>query len=495
MTLYSTTNINEPLTEDQLAEYERLLKLEGAYQNFRDFIEFTMPTYQFNWHHEIIIERLNRLMTEKNKRVMIWTAPRHGKSELVSRRFPAFYLGRNPDARVIGCSYNASLAATFNRDVQRIMEEQIYNDIFPDTLLPNAEFSKSHPDNNKYKRTTSMFEIVGRNGYLLSPGVGGTITGLGADLFIIDDPVKNEEEAMSETMRDSVFAWYNSTAYTRLEGGANILICQTRWHKGDLSGKLIEEMEYGGEKWEVINLPAIATEQKHELDIREKGQALWEGKYDLARLEVIKRQVGSRVWSSLYQQSPVIEGGNIVKEDWFRYYTKLPFDVTRWREAYLVQSWDLSFKATGKSYVVGVVIGRYKADYYLIDIYRKKADIVETMRAIKKMAEDYPACKCILIESKANGPAVIDLLKKQVSRIIPVEATASKDERLHAIAPIIEAGNFYLPANHILTKEIVNELTSFPSGDFDDICDAISQGLLRFMEMRGLRHLRAMTKM
>ncbi|MCP4666981.1 MAG: terminase, partial [Deltaproteobacteria bacterium] len=347
-------------------------------QNFRDFIAQTMPKYEFNWHHGVLIDLLQSLAFTKNRRVMVFMPPRFGKSELVSRRFPAWLLGRKPDTRVMGCSYSANLATMFSRDVQRIMESKEYHSIFPDSLIPNSEFAKEHPDNNKYKRTNSYFEIIDFSGYLLSVGVGGSITGLGADLLVIDDPVKNEEEALSETYQEKVFGWYNSTAYTRLEKGANVVICQTRWHKQDLSGKLIEEMEFGGDKWEIINLPALAVEQKAACDPRKTGDPLWPNKFNLDRMEKIKKQVGSRVWSALYQQNPVIEGGNIIKEAWIQYYTKLPFDINNWRECYLVQSWDLTFKDTGRSWVVGVTIAKKGADFYLVDIYRRKADFVET---------------------------------------------------------------------------------------------------------------------
>lgn len=484
----------DPLSDAEMQEYEELSAVEAAYTNFKDFIAKTMPGYIFNWHHEVMIERLNKLIGQKNQRIMIFMPPRHGKSELVSRRFPAFFLGRKPDEHVIACSYNATLSAMFNRDVQRIMESPEYHEIFPDTMIPNAPFSKDHPDNAKYKRTTSMIEIIDHKGHLLSPGVGGTITGLGADLLVIDDPVKNEEEANSETIREAIWGWWGSTAYTRLEEGANIVICQTRWHLADLSGKLLTEMELDGEKWEVINLPAIAMEDRDPCDIRKTGEALWPGKYDESRLDIIRQQVGARTWSSLYQQSPIIIGGNIIKEDWFQYYQSLPFDPTKWREAYLCASWDLGFKKTGGSYNVGVMIAKYNSSFYLLDIYRRKADIIEMQVAIKAMAERFPACKITLVEDKANGSAIISLMKKKVPNLVPVNPEVSKDERLHSVAPIFEAGNFYLPANHPMSKEVVGELCAFPNGSHDDIVDAISQALNRFMTMRGLRHLQAITK-
>lgn len=486
---------SKPLeASSRLDEYEDLMQLEEAASDFKAFIRVTMPSYEFSWHHEVLIKRLNKLVHQKNQRIIVSMPPRHGKSEVVSRRLPAFYLGAWPNNKIISCSYSSGLASLFNRDVQRIMEDPIYAKIFPDTLLPGIEAVKNIRSANKFKRTANLFEIVDKYGYLLSAGVGGSITGMGADLLLIDDPVKNEEEAMSETYRTNTFNWYNSTAYTRLEGGANIVVVQTRWHKGDLSGKLIQEMEQGGDKWEVINFPAVCTPTPGALDTRKHGDALWHNKFPIERLKVIKKQVGVRVWSSLYQQSPIIEGGNIIKDDWFRFYTKLPFDPTKVRGSYLVASWDLTFKETGNSYVVGVMIAKYEADYYLLDIYRKKADIVETQRAIREMSDTWPQCKVTLIEDKANGPAILSLMKSQISGMVAVKAEVSKDERLHSVAPIFEAGNFYLPANHYITKDIIDELTSFPHSENDDIVDAISQGLNRFSEMKGLRHLRAMTK-
>ena len=484
------------ITDEEMQEYEELLELEAAHTDFKSFIRYTMPKYDFSWHHDILIERLNKLIHQKNQRIIIQMPPRHGKSELVSRRFPAFLLGRDPDHEIIACSYSASLAATFSRDVQRIMESEKYHKIFPDTVIPGTEWAKERPDANRYRRTTTLFEVCGHDGQLLSAGVGGSITGEGASTLIVDDPLKNEEEALSETIREAVWGWWTSTAYTRLEGGANVIVCQTRWHLQDLAGKLITEMELGGEKWEVISLPAICPSSgpTSDLDKRKAGEVLWENKYPIDRMEIIKRQVGSRVWSSLYQQSPIIEGGNIVKEEDFQYYNKLPFDVDRWREAYLVTSWDLTFSDTGKSYVVGVVLAKHGPSYYLLDIYRKKATFSETKNAILRMAEKYPQCRTILIENKANGPAIISELKKVIPFIIPVEPSGKKDERMHSIAPIIEAGNFLLPANHPMTKIVVDEMTSFPNAENDDICDAVSQGLNRYMTMRGIRHLEAITR-
>ena len=481
--------------ENELEELERLLSYEKARQSFGDFVHFMKADYQENWHHRIIIDRLERLMHEKDKRVMISLAPRHGKSELVSRQFPCYYLGCNPDAEIIAASYSSSLATMFSRDVQRGMDSEKYQMVFPDTVMAGTERAKAiELFSQRAKRTTDYFEIVGRKGKFTSVGVGGAVTGKGGTLILLDDPVKNAEEADSEVYREKIYDWYTSTLYTRCEKGANILLIMTRWHKDDLAGRLIEGMkEPGADQWEIIELPAINIHGPNSYDPRQVGEALWPNKYPVERLNVIRKQLGSRNWSSLYQSSPIIVGGNIIKEEWIQYYDKLPFDLTNHRSHRLITSWDLSFKETGKSYVVGVVLAKYGCNFYLIDIYRKKAGMGESLRAIQAMAKKYPKCRSILVEDKANGSGVIDLLRGKVP-ITPVTPEVSKDERLHSVEPIFEAGNFFLPVAHPERDNIVQELISFPMSVTDDIVDAISQGLNKFMTLNGLDRLRASTR-
>lgn len=481
--------------EKELIELEKLLKHEKASQSFRDFILYNKPDYQENWHHTLIIDRLQRLLHEKDQRVMISLGPRHGKSELVSRQFPCYFLGKNPSAEIIAASYSSGLATMFSRDVQRIMESDQYQEIFPDTIMAGTERAKALESfNARSKRTTDYFEIVGGKGKFTSVGVGGAITGKGGDLLLLDDPVKNSEEADSEVYRNKIWDWYNTTFYTRAEKGANILLIMTRWHVDDLAGRLLEEMANGGDQWEVIELPAINLEGSNDYDPREIGEALWPDKYPLERLEIIRKQLGERNWSSLYQSSPIVVGGNIIREEWFQFYTQLPFDITNWRSCHMITSWDLTFKQTGKSYVVGVVIAKHQEDFYLIDIYRGKPDFPETARQIQKMARKYPKSRAVLIEDKANGPGIISLLKGKVRGLTPVTPEVSKDERLHSIAHIFEGGNFYMPANHPLTQTVINECISFPQGMYDDCVDAISQGLNNYMKLTGVERLRAITR-
>ena len=209
------------------------IQKEKARRRLIDFTTFTKPDYEVNWHHRNIANVLDRMVSRELKRVMLFTPPRHGKSELVSRRFPAFILGKDPNASIIATSYNSSLASSMNRDVQRIIDSPKYQELFPNTKLIGTH---ENPIGN-YLRNSTMFESVNYEGSYVSAGIGGGITGRGADFVIIDDPIKNRKDAESKTHRDAVFDWFTSTVYTRLEKDACILITLTRWHEDDLAGR------------------------------------------------------------------------------------------------------------------------------------------------------------------------------------------------------------------------------------------------------------------
>lgn len=467
-----------------------------ARKSLLHFMLATNKNYQVNWHHKLLCDRLSKLKDQKRQRIMIFQPPQTGKSEIVSRNLPAWLLGTNPDLRIILASYSADLATGFNRDNQKIMMSEEYQDIFPGTALN----TKRVVTGNNPKRTANFFEIVGRGGYVFSVGVGGSTTGKSADVFVIDDPIKDWKQAYSATQRKAVIDWYNSVAQTRMSLDGHIIVMNTRWHEADIAGYLLDQAEKDPEatQWEVISLPMLGdvdSKYRHPKDEREQGEPLWpEFKGGRETMLEIRKSVGEMVWAALFQQTPRIEGGNIIKAQWIQYYNALPFDLKKIPGHRITQSWDLTFKETGTSYVVGVVIANVGADFYVIDFWRRKADIVTTLDAIKKMQSKYPLSS-ILIEDKANGPAVISILKKSVSRIIPVRPTAGKDERLHTVAPLFEAGNVYLPQNAPYTSEIINELQTFPNSTNDDIVDALSQGLNHYSKLSGTRHLEAMTRM
>ncbi len=410
------------------------------------------------------------MAARRTKRLIVTEPPRHGKSELISRYFPAWYLGHNPDERVILTSYEADFASSWGRKARDLVEEY------------GAELFgvRVRQDSSAANR----WDIEGHSGGMVTAGAGGPITGRGGNVIIIDDPFKNAEEANSKRIRDKVWEWYQSTLYTRLEPGGAIIIVMTRWHEDDLVGRLLNP-EYGEvEDWETINLPAVAEEG----DVlgREPGEALWPERYDLVELGRIKKTVGSYWWNALYQQRPSPPEGSIIKREWWRFYKEPPSHLDE-----VIQSWDCAFKETTTgSYVVGQVWGRKGASKYLLDQFRGRVDFVATLRAIKSMSNKWPIARLKLVEEAANGPAIISLLKSEVSGIVPVGPKGSKEARLHSVSPDIEAGNVYLPGGAPWVHDYIEELVAFPSGANDDQVDATSQALDRLCAKPGISFLK-----
>lgn len=300
-----------------------LIKRRRARDNLVDFARYTMRGYIPAEHHYLICEKLEAVERGDIRRLMIEMPPRHGKSELASRRFPSWFLGRNPEKSIIAASYNSDLASDFGRDVRNIVKENQFKMLFNTSLAADsAAAGRWHTD---------------KGGSYVSAGVGTSVTGRGAHVLLIDDPFKDRKEADSETVRDNVYNWYLSTAYTRLEGevleqdhdplwrdveqaeqegkrfeGA-IVVINTRWHEDDLSGRLLRDMEAGADQFERLALPAI----------NEHGEALWPAKYPISRLNEIKAtltRVSNREWNSLYQQKPTAEEGGFFRREWFKRY-------------------------------------------------------------------------------------------------------------------------------------------------------------------------------
>lgn len=451
-----------------------IIKQERARRSLEKFTTYTYEDYQVNWHHSVLCEKLHEWAFGDLDRLMIFMPPRNGKSELVSRRLPAFILGHDPDAAIISASYSADLSSRMNRDTQRIIDSQSYHDLFPDTTLSRSDFTQYK---GAFIRNSDMFEIAGHKGVYKSAGVGGAITGMGMKYGIIDDPFKNRAEANSQTKRDSVWDWYTSTFYTRLEKGGKILITLTRWHEDDLAGRLIEQAKHDPEadQWEVVEFPAIAEGDLHPLDPRSDGEALWPDKYPIEKLKQMKATVGSYDWNALFQQRPAPAEGALFRREWWRYYETLPYNVDEY-----VLSWDLTFKDNpDNDYVVGQCWARSGADFYLVDQERAKLSFTQTVQAVRAFANKHPQARTILVEEKANGAAVIDTLQREISGIIPVNPEGGKITRAQAVTPLIEAGNVWLPKHAPWVGDLVTESSAFPNAKHDDQVDALTQALNR----------------
>lgn len=348
-----------------------------------DFTLQTKPDYKINWHHRVLCDYLDRFVTGEIKRLMVFMPPRHGKSELVSRRLPAYILGKYPEASIIATSYSADLASRMNRDVQRIIDEPSYRKSFPDTALFGSNVRTVA--RGSYLRNSDIFEVVGHKGVYRSAGVGGGITGMGYNYGIIDDPIKNSKDANSPTYRNSVWEWYTSTFYTRQEDNAGILITLTRWHIDDLAGRLLRAMQTNDEfadQWTIVNFPALATPSLNEDDPREIDEALWPGKYDYHTLRKFQSTLTSREWEALYQQNPIPAEGGLFKTIWFEpWIDRCPEIVHE------VRYWDLAMSAkTTADYTVGVKISEcVDGHWYVTDVVRKRVEWGDLTNFIAKV--------------------------------------------------------------------------------------------------------------
>jgi len=271
---------------------------ELARRKLKHFVTWTKQDYQVNWHHEVLMEKLDAFARGEVKNLMVFMPPQHGKSEITTRRFPAWILGKDPNKKIVICSYTATLSSKFNRDIQRIIDRKDYNGIFPDTTLIESAMMKK-PDRS-YFRNLEQFEIVNHEGFVLTVGVGGALTGLPADIGIIDDPFKNREEAASPTVREKVYSWYTDVFKTRLHNDSQQLFIMTRWHPQDLAGRILQEEP---EEWEVMSFEAIKTRENGHYDPRKDGEVLWPERHSKERIEHI-REKNPVTFDSLYQQDP-----------------------------------------------------------------------------------------------------------------------------------------------------------------------------------------------
>lgn len=484
--------MSNPKDRDQL-EAEAVLQFRNAGENLIDFTRFTFPNYVTNWHHELVASKLDAFLRGEIKRLMIFQPPRTGKSELVTRRLPAFALGLDPNTRIVAASYAGDLANSFNSDAQQIIESARYAARFPGLHLPTGAPFKNK---DKFKQTSSQVDVLlpdpekpgygKKAGGYKTVGVGGSLTGFGFDIGIIDDPFKNRQEADSLVRREAVYNWYASTFLSRAEKGAQMILTMTRWHEDDLAGRLLKK---GG--WEVLTIPHVKDEVFREYDPREPGDILWPWKYDYEDLEFMRTEGGPREWSSIHQQNPQQEGGNIVKREWWQFYTPdtLPRNFDQ-----VIQSWDFTFKGTDSSdYVVGGVWGKKGVNKYLLDVVRRRAGFIESVSMIKTMSAKWPEAYTKLIEEKANGAAVIDTIRKKLVGVLAFnpDKFGSKEARAHAVSGQIEAGNVWLPEDAPWVHDYIEEWSAFPNGKNDDQVDMSTQALLK-MGASGIDRLQRM---
>ncbi len=456
---------------NRLSVLEKHDKVQGS---LLEYAKFQMPEYQTPAHIKLLAHKLEEVERGNIKRLAIFMPPRHGKSQLTSQFFPAWYLGRNPSKFVIATTYAQDLADDFGRSVRNQIQDEDYNRIFNDCTL------------SKDSSSVRRFHTTG-SGVYYAVGAGGAITGRGAHLLLIDDPIKGREDADSDAMRSNLIDWYRSTAYSRLMPGGSIILIQTRWHEDDLAGWILRETSH--EPWEVVELPAVLDEKASKILKRPKGQALWPEAYDKKRLEEIKKTAGSREWNSLYMQRPSAEEGNILKRYWWKEWTEdNPPECN-----YILQSWDTAYTVKSTSdYSAVTTWGIFEhngiQNAILLSARRERWEFPELKsEAIKLYNEFRP--DVVLIEAKASGWSLIQELQRAGIPITPFNPKrADKKTRAHSVTPLFESGRVWYPSSKYWAEDVINQCAQFPSSNYDDLVDSTTQALMRLRQGLFVEH-------
>lgn len=469
----------EPIDATSVVARE-LAARELARRKLLRFIVRMNPKYKAGWFHIDLCERLERFLEAcargESPRLMLFVPPRAGKSKIVSEEFPPWSFGKYPDFEFIATSYGAELARDFSYKVQERIRSPEYEQVFPDTRLRPG------------KESIDSWRLEKGAGMYIAAGVGGPLTGRGAHCLIIDDPFKNREDADSQLNRDGVYKWYTSTAYTRLMPGGGVLLIQTRWHDDDLAGRLLNEMAVAekqfadtgvwpedADRWEVVSYPAIAVEdEKH----RKRGEALHPDRYPLSALLKIKRTLGPRDWSALYQQNPVPDEGGFFSKDHIRFYDTAPDTAT----LQIYATGDLAIsKKEHADHTVFLVGGVDKhGDILVLDIVRGRFDSMEIIDNIIDIQRRWRP-KLWGMEEGQITTAIGPFLEKRMQEermSIPIEPMKirrqDKEARARPIQGRMRQGKVLLARNAPWTPHLLTELMKFPNSNVDDCVDALA---------------------
>lgn len=459
-----------PQEEQELTDLEYLerevSRRELARRSFRRYLYYVhAPTWKRTRMSDYLADEVQKFVEEDTGNaydiLLIETPPQHGKSITITESLPSWYLGRFPQNRIIEASYNFDTAERFGRkNLEKV--EQFGGILFG--LEKGSVWTKTE------------FELSNGWGRMISRGIMAGITGNPANLLIIDDPIKNREEADSQTYRDKLWSEWQNTLKSRLAAGAKVIVIMTPWHEDDLAARLLKKEP----TTRLLRLPVEAEEG--DLLGRKVGDALAPeiGK-DNAWLAQFKegytndpKQGGLRAWRALYQCSPRVDGGNLIRREWWRYYD--PKEVTDFGTT--VISVDAAFKGKENNDFVAIQVWSKRGnDYYLRYSINKHLEFPETVQAILTAKRLFPETRYILVEDKANGSAIIQTLQRQIVGVIGITPKGGKISRVNAVAPAIESGHVYLPQDTLWAEELVDQFTAFPAGAHDDMVDACSQCL------------------
>jgi predicted phage terminase large subunit-like protein len=454
-------NKTEVQLQKELLE-EQLRKLDLAEKRFIPFVKHVWPEFIEGDHHRKIAKKFEDIANGKIKRLIVNMPPRHTKSEFASYLFPAWMVGKNPKLKVIQTTHTGELAVRFGRKMKNLVDTSEFAQIFEDCKIAVDSKAAGRWETNK-------------GGEYYAAGIGGAITGRGADLLIIDDP-HSEQDALSETAMDSAYEWYTSGPRQRLQPGGAIVIVMTRWSTKDLTGKLLNaQSEPKADQWEVIEFPAILP----------SNTPVWPNYWKLEELEGVKASLSEGKWQAQWQQNPTSEEGSIIKREWWK----------EWKEkeipdlVHIIQSYDTAFskKETADFSAIttwGVFYPPNKGPHLiLVDVRKGRWDFPE----LKKIAlEEYKYWEpeTVIIEAKATGTPLTHELRQIGVPVVNFTPSKGNDKhvRVNSVAPLFEAGKIYYPADKRWAEEVIEECAAFPYGEYDDLVDSTTQALMRFRQ-------------
>ena len=436
---------------------------DKARGQFIDFVRYVWPNAILGEHHRIMADAFDRIAKGTLKRLIINMPPRHTKSEFASYLLPAFLMGHDPRTKAIEATHNSELAVRFGRKVRDLMDTQGYKELFPDVLLKQDSKAAGRWDTNK-------------GGEYFAVGVGGAMTGRGADVLIIDDP-HSEQDAMSDLALDNAWEWYSSGPRTRLQPGGSIVVVMTRWGTKDLTARLLNaQKSRNADQWEVIEFPAILP----------SGKALWPEFWKLEELESVRASLSVQKWNAMYQQQPTNDEGAILKREWWRLW---PNDTPPAAD-YVIQSYDTAYsKKETADFSVITTWGVFQPsmddgpNIILMGVKKGRWDFPELKRVA--IAEyKYWQPDNVLIEAKATGTTLQQELRRvgiPVTMYSPGGRRTGQDKvsRANSIAPIFESGMVWAPDTQ-WAEELIEECAAFPNGDHDDQVDSTIQAMMRF---------------
>ena len=441
---------------------------DKAQDSFMAFVDHVYNGFIEGTHHKKVAKKFEKLAVTPGSRIIINMPPRHTKSEFASYMLPAWLIGKNPELKIIQTTHTAELAVRFGRKVRNLMETEVYKEIFPDVDLRADSKAAGRWD-------------TGQGGEYFAAGVGGAITGRGADLLIIDDP-HSEQDALSESALESAYEWYTSGPRQRLQPGGSIVVVMTRWSLKDLTGKLIkaQSSDIMSDQWEVVEFPAILP----------SDNVLWPEFWNKDELLRVKASLSLSKWNAQWQQNPTSEEGAIIKKEWWNRWEKEDIPPV----SYIMQSYDTAFsKKETADYSAITTWGVFKPkegdpeNLILMDAKRGRWDFPE-LKSHAMEEYKYWEPDMVLIEAKASGTPLTDELRTMGIPVVNYTPSRGRDKhtRMHMVAPMFESGKVWAPEKKF-SEEVIDECAAFPNGDNDDYCDSMSMALIRYRKGGFLR--------